>query len=170
MKFWKISPLESTQFLQIWPFFVGIGLTRIMTKKSQPNSYKVNPIPTTKVNPIPTKSTQFLQWILSQPNSYKCWFQPNSYNQVNPITANQWIAWVGIPGWPLQLPKPTRPPEPGGGGAAKKLVSIVTGTAAGANTQNSLLTWNAFYQPRSGMVMQNCFVVVVLLVLGRTFG
>ena len=39
--------------------------------------------------------------------------------------------------------------------------------------------WNAlqappqlgtFYQPRSGMVMQNCFVVVVLLVVGKTFG
>ena len=73
MKFWKISPLESTQFLQIWPFFVGIGLTLKWPKK---------------VNPIPTKSTQFLQWIWSQPNSYKCWFQPNSYNQVNPITAN----------------------------------------------------------------------------------
>ena len=55
---------------------------------------------------------------------------------------SKWIMMVGIPVWPHQLPKPTRPPEPGGGGAAKKLVSIVTGTAAGANTQKSLLIWD----------------------------
>ena len=75
-------PTNLTLFCRNWVDFK-------MTKKSQPNSYKVNPIPTTKVNPIPTKSTQFLQWIWSQPNSYKCQFQPNSYNQVNPITANR---------------------------------------------------------------------------------
>ena len=79
MKLWKISPLESTHFLQIWPFFVGNGLTQIFLKiyfgstqflQSQPNSYKVNPIPTNflhrQVNPIPTNgSTQFLQPVFS---------------------------------------------------------------------------------------------------------
>ena len=81
MKFQKISTLESTQFLQIWPFFVGIGLTQIFFEYilGQPNSYKVNPIPTKSTQFLQTsyigKSTQFLQ--MGQPNSYNR-SQPNS--------------------------------------------------------------------------------------------
>ena len=63
--------LESTQFLQIWPFFVGIGLTLKWPKK-------VNPIPTKSTQFLQLKSTQFLQ---SQPNSY------NGFG-VNPIPTN----------------------------------------------------------------------------------
>ena len=48
---------------------------------SQPNSNKVNPIPTKEVNPIPTKSTRFRQSPLSQPDSNK--------GRVNPIPTNK---------------------------------------------------------------------------------
>ena len=65
------TKLESTQFLQIWPFFVGIGLTLKWPKK-------VNPIPTKSTQFLQLKSTQFLQ---SQPNSY------NGFG-VNPIPTN----------------------------------------------------------------------------------
>ena len=75
------TKVESTRFQQIWPFFVGIGLTQQVTMPGQPDSNKVNPIPTKEVNPIPTKSTRFRQSPLSQPDSNK--------GRVNPIPTNK---------------------------------------------------------------------------------
>ena len=123
MKFQKISPLESTQFLQKWPLFVGNGLTlknwvlsfSLIFKKlapsgqpifhkydpfgrnfvdsnffeyilSQPNSYKVNL--------IPTKSTQFLQTTyIGKSTQFLQMGQPNSNNRSQPISAQPFYDW-----------------------------------------------------------------------------